>query len=465
MPQLKTVLGRRLHQFTSRLYAGISLGIHRLGIVRGICTLRNRRVLALKSRSFDSYCRSVRAMPVTSAQMLLANPIKTARIWTLASADTIPRYSRIVTVQGARQPSYDDAARVYPQSRQAFVRLRRATVFPRAGQAMPEQGVVLRNDLRQWVPDHRLTPGFVDFVDGAMIVRTRGVRPLRRIRQTALVLCHAFEHNYAHWLVDCLPRLLPWAGLLREKRLVALVRPLQSWQRRTLELLDVPATAVSEVSEPSIICNDTIVPGLRASDDTQPNPARAVNLLTPAAAVIDTVDLLREGASATATVEQPERIYVSRRGVLSFREVHNEQEVEAAMSRLGFAIVRPETLTFDQQVMAFSRAKVIAGPHGAGLTNAIFAPKGCLVIDMLPETWQPFWMLRVAHVFGHDYLPTVHACDPALSKPVMLGSAIIAHSHVVKVSVDAFADLVADAVGRLENGRTDELGARSNAGC
>jgi hypothetical protein len=84
---------------------------------------------------------------------------------------------------------------------------------------------------------------------------------------------------------------------------------------------------------------------------------------------------------------------------------------------------------------------------------------------MLPETWQPFWMLRVAQVFGHDYLPTVHACDPALSKPVMLGSAIIAHSHVVKVSVDAFADLVADAVGRPENGRTDELGARSNAGC
>jgi hypothetical protein len=463
MPQLKISLERFMRQFTSRLCAGIASGIHRLGIVRGMRRFRNPPVLALKACSFDSYCRSIRATPVASAQMLLADPIKAARVWNLASAEPIPRYSRIVTVQGARQPSYDDAARVYPQSRQAFLRLRRVTVFPRAGLAMPDQGVVLRNDLRQWVPDHRLTPGFVDFVDHAIIVRTRGVRPLRCIHQTALVLCHAFEHNYAHWLLDRLPRLLPWAGLLREKRLVALVRPLQGWQRRTLEILDVPATAVSEVPETSIVCNDAIVPGLTASHDTQPVPARAINLRPPAAALIHTVELLREGAGAIATVEQPERIYVSRRGVSSFREVYNEQEVEAAMSRIGFSVVRSETLTFDQQVMTFSRAKVIAGPHGAGLTNAAFAPKGCLVIDMLPETWHPNWMLRVTQVFGHAYLPIVHACDAALSKPVMLGSHIIAHSHVVKVPVDAFADLVAEAIGRLENDRTGEANARSDA--
>jgi len=425
--------------------------------------LLNPPVVALKPSSFDSYCRSIEATPVASAQMLLAEPIKTARVWTLASGEPIPRHSRIIAVQGARQPSYDDAARVYPQSRQAFLRLRCATVFPRTGLVMPEQGVVLRNDLRAWVPDHRLTPGFVDFVDGAVMVRTSDNRPLRRIHQTALVLCHAFEHNYGHWLLDCLPRLLPWVGQLREKRLVALVRPLQGWQSRTLELLDVPATAVSEVPEPSIVCDDVIVPGLRASHDTQPVPEHAVNLRPPAAALIDTVKLLREAAGATATVEQPDRIYVSRRGISSFRELHNEHEVEAAMSRLGFAILRPETLPFDQQVIAFSRAKVIAGPHGAGLTNAVFAPKGCLVIDMLPETWHTNWMLRGTQVFGHHYLPIVHACDPALSKPIMLGSDIIAHSHVVKVPADAFADVVAGAIGRLENDRTGESNARSDA--
>ena len=69
----------------------------------------------------------------------------------------------------------------------------------------------------------------------------------------------------------------------------------------------------------------------------------------------------------------------------------------------------------------------------------------------------------MTQVFGHDYLPIVQACDPALSKPVMLGSDIIAHSHVVRVPANAFADLVADAIDRLENDRTGESSARSDA--
>src|SRR5262249_5451910 len=147
----------------------------------------------------------------------------------------------------------------------------------------------------------------------------------------------------------------------------------------------------------------------------------------------ETIELLQERASTTATIAQPERIYVSRRGVSSFREVHNEHEVEAAMAQLGFTTVRPETLTFDQQVIAFSRARVIAGPHGAGLTNAVFAPSGCLVIDVLAETWRTNWVLRLTQVFGHHYLPIVYACDTTLSKPIMLGNKIIDHSHVMKV--------------------------------
>jgi len=46
---------------------------------------------------------------------------------------------------------------------------------------------------------------------------------------------------------------------------------------------------------------------------------------------------------------------------------------------------------------------------------------------------------------------------------VMLGSDIIAHSHVVKVPADAFADLVAGAIGSLENDRTDESSVRSDS--
>jgi len=334
--------------------------------------------------------------------------------------------------------------------RQAYLRLRSASVFPRSGLVMPEQGVVLRNDLHEWVHDHRLTPGFVDFVDGSVVARARDLRHSQRIHQTALVLCHAFEHNYGHWLLDCLPRLLPWVRLLQEKRLVMLVRPLADWQRRTLELLDVPAAAVKEVHEPSILCDDIIVPGLQTMNDTQPMLPPTVYLRPPACIVIATIKLLQEKVVATATIVQPERIYVSRRGISSFRALYNEHEVETAMTRLGFNILQPETLPFEHQVSVFSCAQIIAGLHGAGLTNAVFAPKDCLVVDLLPDTWHTKWVLRVTQVFEHNYLPIVYACDPALSKPVMLGSAVIDNMHVLKVPADALVDLLAGAIRGLE---------------
>ena len=52
------------------------------------------------------------------------------------------------------------------------------------------------------------------------------------------------------------------ADPLRQGRLAVLVPPLADWQRRTLELLGVPASAVIEAPEPSVLCDDVIVPGL-----------------------------------------------------------------------------------------------------------------------------------------------------------------------------------------------------------
>ena len=115
---------------------------------------------------------------------------------------------------------------------------------------MAEPGVVLRNNLFRWVPDHRLTPGFVDFVDGKLVAYEDELRPQGHAHRTVLVLCHAFHRNYGFWLFDCLPYLLPWRGLFGRAVWRVLVPPLADWQRRTLELLDVPLSAIIEASEP-----------------------------------------------------------------------------------------------------------------------------------------------------------------------------------------------------------------------
>jgi len=56
--------------------------------------------------------------------------------------------------------------------------------------------------------------------------------------------------------------------------------------------------------------------------------------------------------------------------------MENEPEVETALLRHGFSVVYPQNYSVDEQVAMFSRARVVVGPHGAGLTNTVFAPQG-----------------------------------------------------------------------------------------
>jgi hypothetical protein len=339
-------------------------------------------------------------------------------------------------------------------------------VFPKAGLIMPNFGVALRNDSPDWLTEHRFTPGFVDFDNEELLAREGALHPARRIRRPVLVLCHAYHRNYAHWLFDCLPWLTPWLRDLRDNRLAILLPPLLgSWQRSTLDLLGVPGSAVIEAREKSLLCADMIVPGMIVEHSEECPPTElgtATAGLKPTPPwwprawptfvdppFVETIGTLRAAACLLAGADRPDRIYVSRRGLESFRTMQNEHEVEAALARIGFAIVHPQDHSFADQVAMFSRARIVVGPHGAGLTNTAFAPKGCLVIDILPDSWSTSWMFRLTQRFEHHYLPIMYPSDPELSSPLLLGDVEIGRSHVYRVPANAFVSVAVRAMRAL----------------
>jgi capsular polysaccharide biosynthesis protein len=61
---------------------------------------------------------------------------------------------------------------------------------------------------------------------------------------------------------------------------------------------------------------------------------------------------------------------LGRRGVL------NEEEFHSYLIKYGFAIIRLENYSIDEQINIFMNAKFIIGVHGAGLTNIIFSKPG-----------------------------------------------------------------------------------------
>lgn len=179
--------------------------------------------------------------------------------------------------------------------------------------------------------------------------------------------------NYSHWLLDYLPRL----ALCPDGGLPVLVNgPLAPFQEQSLSCLGVEegrwlplvypmAVAVPNLLYPSV-CSSSIVP----PHSFQPW----------------VIDWLRQAFAPLLATSRPWRkIFISRaREVESARRrLMNHEEILAVAERLGFEVVAPETLTFTRQVELFSEAAVICGPHGAGFTNMVFAPKDTRVVELV----------------------------------------------------------------------------------
>jgi capsular polysaccharide biosynthesis protein len=77
------------------------------------------------------------------------------------------------------------------------------------------------------------------------------------------------------------------------------------------------------------------------------------------------------------------RIFISRR-MQRARSICNIESVERIATQEGFEIVRPETLSFLDQVRLFFHASVVVGASGAAFSNLAFCSPGATVLDLRP---------------------------------------------------------------------------------
>jgi len=75
------------------------------------------------------------------------------------------------------------------------------------------------------------------------------------------------------------------------------------------------------------------------------------------------------------------KLWVSRRKA-DHRRIANEEKLYPILKKYGFEIVLAEDLSFYRQIEVFTGASVIAGMHGAGLTNMVFMPPDSAVIEV-----------------------------------------------------------------------------------
>jgi hypothetical protein len=118
-------------------------------------------------------------------------------------------------------------------------------------------------------------------------------------------------------------------------------------------------------------------------------------------------------------------VYISRSD--GPRSVLNEEEIIARLQSYDVTVVQTEKLTLQQQIDLFSEAGLIVGPHGAGIQNALWAPRGCRVLELVNARYfsgiywtlaeslnQPYGLVTGISAAGKDPLQEGYTCDPRL---------------------------------------------------
>jgi len=192
-------------------------------------------------------------------------------------------------------------------------------------------------------------------------------RTPERIEEPCILL--GSDQNYAHWVLRNLPKLslLENSDVPPEARL--LVREdLRRWQLDYLELIGIPESRLRKVRDGDVVaCRRLYVPTQlnqhpRLGEGLAWLRAKLAPLLAPPGQASDLV-------------------YASRREHPR-RRLLNEPEVEAALAPLGFRTIVPGEMRVQDQIVAFSRARVVVAPHGAGLANMAFAPPGAALVEI-----------------------------------------------------------------------------------
>jgi capsular polysaccharide biosynthesis protein len=122
------------------------------------------------------------------------------------------------------------------------------------------------------------------------------------------------------------------------------------------------------------------------------------------------------------------KIYVSRLAD-KHRHAGGEADLVHALSRRGFSIVAPADMSLPEQIATFRAARLVVGPHGAGLANISFCQPEAEIYDLLPRHFIDPSILNLAirrgarawvDAFASDASTTDHTRDWTLDVPAVL---------------------------------------------
>jgi len=191
--------------------------------------------------------------------------------------------------------------------------------------------------------------------------------------------------NYWHWLFDVLPRIKLADEIFDYKKIDNFLVPSikKKFQIQSLDLLNInknkilpsnefrhiSATSLIAVDHPYVLKNDPSI-------EIQHMPKWIIEWLRYS--FLTKNNILKKSIF--------KKIYIERSNVddknTIRRKITNENEVKSVLLKNNFHSIKPETLSFNEQVNLFSSADFIVGLHGAAFANIVFSRKNTKILEI-----------------------------------------------------------------------------------
>lgn len=239
--------------------------------------------------------------------------------------------------------------------------------------------------------------------------------PLRRkqlsapihVPGTIALLTGFASHNYYHWLIDILPKLiaLQRIGIPIDRFFIPQDKP---FQRELIQAIGIDRGKIIAAKHSSHLSADRILASTWQGQSATPMRVQAIR---------EGVSFMDRPLSRT----NPKRIYISRRGS-RVRHIENEDQLIRVLRTYDFKVLHLETMTAEDQISAFRSAEIIVAPHGAGLANLCFCNPGTRVLEITTPYRVLSLFTRLANAAGLEF--HLHLGYPVGKKWVHCESAV-----------------------------------------
>lgn len=185
--------------------------------------------------------------------------------------------------------------------------------------------------------------------------------------------------GYFHWLLDSLPRITAYQEFLSKESILLFPASARniSYIQESLALLGISYIIASQTS-PQLINTVDLIDPITSTGNYNPLSLRLLKQRFNRS-----MNVILENSNKTESKQlDREIIYVSR-AHSSRRHLINEIElIKTIESIFKMKIIYPENLNFIEQIQVFSKAYLLVGLHGAGLSNMLFMNQNSAVLEI-----------------------------------------------------------------------------------